>query len=100
MPAAGRSAANVMLDAIVAFEPGQLDSSIVDLALHRLAEVGGAYEVTVDDNGEDVAVAVDLSNLLGGTLVALQWLTYRLAEERATDPEVVVSDLRAFLSEE
>lgn len=100
MPAPGRSAANVLLDAVTAFDPEDPQPAPVELALQRLSEIDGAYEVTVDDDGDEVSVSLDLSNLLGGTLTAMHWLVAQVADAQRTSPEAVVSDLRAWLAGE
>jgi hypothetical protein len=99
MPEQGRQAAFVLLDALSGREPGGPDAgneAVMNLALRRLNEVG-AVTATMDDETEEVTV--DVSNLVGGTLVTLQWLVSALAERRGCDETVVVHDLRGFLSD-
>jgi hypothetical protein len=99
MPDAGRSAANVLLDAVIALDPDSPDSEPIELALKRLDEIPGAYDVTVDDDGTNLDVKVDLSNLLGGAVTAMQWLVSHVADAQGVSREEVVSDLRAWLAE-
>lgn len=99
MPAAGIESANVLLDAVIAVgagAPGEGgDATAVELALGRLDAIEGAYDITFHD---DVA-ALDLSNLLGGTLVVLGRLVTVAAEALHVSREEVVSDLRAWLED-
>ena len=98
MPQSGRSAINVLLDAVIALPDDGAGGEPINLALQRLADVDGAYEVTVNDDGSTLDVAVDLSNLVGGTLIALTWLVAQVADSHGVSREEVVSDLRAWLA--
>lgn len=95
IPTAGRESVNVILDAVVAHVPGDpRNVELMNLALARLAEVEGAYGVTVNDADE---VSLDLSNLVGGAMVAIARLVQMVAEAEGTSREEVVADLRAWL---
>lgn len=97
IPAAGRGVANVILDGVVAFDPeAGTDANVTatDLAVSRLAEVDDAYSVTLSDDDE---VSLDLSNVVGGAMVAMSRLVHLHAEATGSSPESVVADLRAWL---
>ncbi len=94
IPQPGREAANVVLDAITAHDPDAPSVDMVNLALSGLAEVEGAYTVTLDD---DDAVTLDLSNLVGGTMVAMSRLVQLVADAEGVSREEVISDLRQWL---
>lgn len=93
IPEPGRLAVHAMLDAISVYESGDgpSDTSLIDLALSRLAQIDDA--VVLRDE------SVDASNLVGGTMVGWYWLIRELADAREMDPLEVISDLRAFLDE-
>jgi hypothetical protein len=96
MPQAGRQAAHVILDAVSVYDPAMpAPMTVVDRAFHRLNEVD-AVGVRLTDDGE---VVVDASDLLGGTIVVVQWLVEALARERGEGREQVIADARGFLDE-
>lgn len=95
MPAAGREAVNVILDAVSAHAVDSDSVEAMNLALRRLSEIDGAYVVTL--NGED-EVSLDLSNLLGGTAVAMSRLIQLAAEGQGVSRDEIISDLRAWLA--
>lgn len=98
IPDPGRQAAHIILDAVVAYEPGlpgDVGTDSMNLALERFNRVG-AVSATMD---EDDHLTLDISNLAGGLIVATNWLVHRLAEARGTSPELVISDLRNFLDD-
>lgn len=64
------------------------------LALHRLADIEGAYRVTLSHEDE---VSLDLTNLLGGTMVAMSRLVQLVADEKGVSRAEVISDLRKWL---
>jgi len=92
------SAANVLLDAVVAYDEDRGESatneSAVKLALQRLAEID-AIEGYYDD--ETGAVHVRIDPLLGGVLPLLFALLTQLANERAVSREAVVNVVRQHL---
>jgi hypothetical protein len=90
----GYAAAGVLLDAIVAAGPGYTDHGPVDAALTRLHDLG-VVRVSMDD--ETDVIDIDASDLVGGTIVLLQWLVSNLAVARGVSEEVVVFTAREFL---
>lgn len=94
MPAAGLEAVNVILDAVTAYDVKGDKVEAVNLALRRLGEVEGAYRVTLNDEDE---VSLDLSNLVGGTAVAMSRLVQLAAEGQGVSREEIISDLRTWL---
>lgn len=95
IPAAGRESVNVILDAVTAHAIDDSDNlAAMNFALERLADVEGAYRVTLNDDDE---ASLDLSNLIGGTMVAISHLVQLLSEEKDVSREEVISDLREWL---
>lgn len=94
IPQPGRESANVILDAITAHDPDAPSLESMNLALSRLADVEDAYRVTV---GEDDDVSLDLSNLVGGAMVAMSRLVQLVSEADNVSREEVISDLREWL---
>lgn len=95
MPEAGRESANVILDAVSAFDVDRHDNSAaMDLAVQRLNDIDGAYRVLVNERDE---VTLDLSNLVGGSTVTIMRLVQLLAEATGVSREEVISDLREWL---
>jgi hypothetical protein len=95
IPEAGRQAANVILDAISAHAIDDDQRGVaMELALSSLAEVEGAYRVTLGDDDE---VSLDLTNLVGGTMVAMSRLVQLAAEGHKVSREEIISDLREWL---
>lgn len=84
----------MILDAITAHDPGAPSVDAINLALSRLSEVEDAYVVTIDD---DDAVTLDLSNVLGGAMVAMSRLVQLVSEATDVSREEVISDLREWL---
>lgn len=96
MPEPGRQAAHVLLDATSAFRPEDDDASIVDLALQRLGEAG-AVTATYDDVTDEATV--DVSDLVGATLVLLERLVTEVAREHGVSKGVVIADLRTHVDD-
>lgn len=94
IPRPGREAANVILDAITAHDPDAPSVDVMNLALARLGEVEDAYRVTMNDDDE---ATLDLSNLVGGTMVAMSRLVQLVSEAEGVSREEVISDLREWL---
>lgn len=95
MPEAGRGAANVLLDAVIANGVDGDSTAATNLAIQRLSEVEGAYRATITDEDE---VTLELSNLIGGTLVVMHRLIAIAADGQGVSREEIVSDLRAWLA--
>ena len=96
IPEVGRLAAHTILDAVAGYELGleeDANTNAMNLALTRLDEIGAVDATTSDDGG----LAVDVSNLVGGALVTVNYLVHQLAKARSVSPEVVVAGARAFL---
>ncbi|MEJ7846001.1 MAG: hypothetical protein WKF93_10180 [Acidimicrobiales bacterium] len=96
MPDPGRLAAHVLLDGVVAFDPGAESGGATDLALQRLMEVG-AVSATMDDADH---LDLDAEPLLGGTLVLLSFLVRQLSLYAEVDPLEVVAEARRFIDGE
>lgn len=87
-----RDAANVLLDALSAFDPeASGNNEAIKLALRRLEDVG-AITATYDDE-EDV-LTLDADPLLMGTLSLLVTLTELIAQDRSMDRRVLIHTLR------
>lgn len=92
-----RQAAHVLLDAISAWQDDATDdvnARTLNLATARLGEID-CVTATVDDNGD--LEAVDVSQLVGATLVLLRLLVGALAEAKQVDREVVVGIVRDYV---
>lgn len=98
IPEAGRQAAHILLDTVIAFddELGEDDanSAAMDLALQRLNDVD-AVTATIDD--ETDVVDMNITNLVGGAVVTMKLLAGVLAEAKGISIEEVVSTTRRFL---
>jgi len=97
IPEGGRQASYVLLDAVSTWDTTATDdtnSAAMHLALSRMNEVD-AYTATIDD---DARLSLDASNLLGGTIVSMNWLIEQLAQERNQSRHSVIADLREFLA--
>jgi hypothetical protein len=95
LPEEARRSADILLDTLLAYERATEDdkSPATRLALQRLTEAG-AVTATL---GADDSLTIDLSRLLAGTLVPMEWLTVALADSLGISTEQVVNHLRAFL---
>ena len=96
IPDAGRQAAHVLLDAVSAWSAEAdeaANENAINLAIERLAEIG-AVTATLDDQE---ALDVNVSNLVGGTLVTMTWLVRQLSLSAAVDQAEVIVNAREFL---
>jgi hypothetical protein len=96
MPEPGRQAAHVLLDATSVFRPEDADATIVDLALQRLGDAGAVSATFNDVTGE---ANVDVSDLVGATLVLLQRLVTEAAREHGVSKGEIIADLRAHVDD-
>ena len=100
MTDAARQAGHALLDAVVTPDLDSPDlptaGRVMNVAAQRLLEVG-AVEVGVDGSGDDVAVNVDLSALLGGCLILVSGLVDRVALAQGIPREQVVAETRQVL---
>jgi len=96
IPDAGRQAAHVLLDAVSAWSAEAdeaANENAINLAIERLNEIG-AVTATLDDQE---ALDVNVSNLVGGTLVTMTWLVRQLSLSAAVDQAEVIVNAREFL---
>jgi hypothetical protein len=98
MPEAGRQAAHVFLDAISGgiFTGQDVDTAAVDLAVARLNEIN-AVEATLDDADN---LTLDISDLVGGIVVAMGFLVNQVSLYADVDAQEVVIKTREFLDED
>lgn len=99
-PEPGRQAAHVLIDgASASLDYPRDGSDAANLAYQRLLQIEGGIVVKVDDPGpdEELDVQLDLSNLLGATLITIRRLAERLAEAEGRDVESVLVELREFV---
>lgn len=97
IPEPARLVAHVMADAVSALEPGsEKNNEAMDLALARLNQIDEAVVARVDDETGRLK-SLDISNLLGGALVSMNWLVTQLAEARGVDELDVIASLREAL---
>jgi len=95
-PNKGRLAAHVLLDAVSVARTW--DAAATDLAYRRLADIE-AFSVEVDDEpGGDLNVKVDLSDVLGASLITIDYLVEFVAKLRTgVTREQVIVELREYL---
>lgn len=98
-PEPGRQAAHVLLDAVSAAVHEDPSSAPVDLAYQRLMQIDGAVQVAVHNPGpgEPLAVRLDLSNLLGASLITIRILAERLAAAEGRDVADIIVETREFI---
>lgn len=98
MPEGGRQASYILLDAVSAWDTASshdTNNAAMILALSRMNDVD-AFTATLDGNDH---LSIDASNLLGGAIVAINWLIEQLAHERQQSRHSVIADLREFLDD-
>lgn len=101
IPEAGRRAANVLLDAVVAYDDqagDDVNGPAMNRALIAINEAGAVTAIIGEDDttGEEY-VNVDASDLLGGATVTLNWLIRGLAKATGESEEAVIFRARQFL---
>jgi hypothetical protein len=99
MPEPGRQAAHVLLDMVSAFDWDNPDdpanSDAMNLAFQRMNEVG-AVKATLNEADE---LDLDISDLIGGAAVSVNWLVLlaaELSDGELTSHDVIVR-LRDYL---
>jgi hypothetical protein len=95
LPEEARLAAHVLLDTVSAFdtqEEGRV--AAMDLAFQRINDIGA---VTTNINREAGEVNIDMSALLGGCVIPMQWLIGQLAVAAEMSKTEVIVMLRQFL---
>lgn len=100
IPEPGLQVAFALLDAVSAFESGKPDGvneAAMNMALARVDEVEDAVKAEFDPDTDHLSL--DLSNVLGGAMVTINWAVRLLAQERGVDPLVVVAEVRQRLEE-
>jgi hypothetical protein len=100
MPEAGRQAAHILLDTVIAFDAelggDPLNSDAMNLALQRLNDVNA---VTARFDTETYVLDSDVSPLAGGSAVTMMFLARQLALVLEISVEEVVANTRKFLDE-
>ncbi len=93
-----RRAGHVVLDAVVASDLGGDDAEAAEAALElvfsHLLEID-AIELLLDEEAQEFEL--DISPLIGGTLLVVRRLVAELAARDGVDEEVVVMSVRAAL---
>ena len=93
-----RRAGHIVLDAVVASDLGGDDADAADAALElvfeHLLEID-AIELLLDEETEELEL--DISPLIGGTLLVVRRLVAELAARDGVDEEEVVMSVRAAL---
>jgi hypothetical protein len=96
-----RLVAQAMLDVATANSVSsasqELNESMMLIALQRFDEIEGAYTVDIDDEGDDLTVTVNLSQMVAGAMIPLTHLVRQLAAARGVDEEVVIIELREYI---
>lgn len=98
-PEPGRQAAHVLLDAVSTAVHEAPSASAVDLAYQRLLQIDGAVQVAVQDAGPGgpLAVKLDLSHLVGASLITIRIFAERLAAAEGRDIADVIIEAREFI---
>jgi hypothetical protein len=95
-----RRAGHIVLDAVVASDLGGTDADKAEAALQlvfeNLLEID-AIELLLDEETEELEL--DISPLIGGTLLVVRRLVAELAARDGVDEEEVVMSVRAALDE-
>jgi hypothetical protein len=101
IPEPARSAAHVLIDAVMAYEVDEEDDdaniAAMDLALTRLGEI---HAVTVVRSDVDDSVEVDATNLAAPAVLSMMWLMDQLADATGSSREEIAAGLREFLDSE
>jgi hypothetical protein len=96
MPTPGREAAHILLDCLSVHNPLAPNPSFtVNLAYRRINEVQAVTASLTEMN----KVHVDMSHLLGGTLVTMNWLLESLAAASGHTRHDLIVEVRQFLDE-
>lgn len=74
-------------------------SAAADLAYQRITEIEGAIDVDINEGHDTTHVVVNLTNVLGASLVTIDWLARHLADATGQDVEEVIVELREYLDE-
>jgi hypothetical protein len=95
-PEKGRLAAHVLIDGVVASKSEY--EGAADLAYQRLNELD-TIPVHVDggDPEADLNIDIDLSNILGASLITISWLVEQLATETGRSRENILFALREYV---
>ncbi|TIC82735.1 hypothetical protein [Nocardioides sp. GY 10127] len=93
-----RRAGHIILDGVVASEglTGEAESDQMELVFGHLLEIE-AIELLLDEDTDELEL--DISPLMGGTLLVIRRLVAELAARDGVDPETVVMSVRAALDE-
>lgn len=94
IPEKGRQSAHVLIDAVSVASFGGADA--VELALQRLLDIG-AIEVTLGEDADGATADINLSDLLGGTMMVENWLIGQLAESRGLSRDDVIEEVRQYI---
>ena len=99
MPAAGRMAAHVLLDAVKVdyYLATDLGTAAINMVLEQVNAIDGAVRVSVAQPAENIEIEVDWSNVAGATVVLLCWFADRLAAVTGRDVHAVANEARAFI---
>ncbi len=93
----GRLAAHVLLDAVSVMREGGEEAEPSNLAYQRLVDIE-AFSVDVTENEDGTLLAnVELSQVLGATLVTIGWLAEELSAASGETRDEVILRLRDFL---
>jgi hypothetical protein len=90
-PETDRLVAHVFLDAVSAYDPDANDAvnvRSVDLTIQQLGEIEGAYVASIDENDD---IIMDVSDLVGGAMVTIQYLVRELATHGQSREEIVAN---------
>ena len=92
LPETGRQAAHTLID-VVSLCDDNPNTQLMNRAFARLSDLG-AIRARVPAHEP---AQVDLSRLMGGTVVAMKWRVSQPAAERGVDESEVLAGLREFI---
>lgn len=98
MEETAKQTARALIDLYAGFaasETQDAEDHALDTALMRLEEVG-AFTAEVDDDDDD-AVAIEITPLLIGSTITMQWLVAQLEKATGYSEAEIVFDLRLFI---
>ena len=99
MDESAKKTAQVLLDFYSGFdssEDADEEDLAFDTAITRLEEAG-AFSVEIDEEDDDDAVEIEITPLLIGSTVAVQWLIGQLSAATDYSEEEILFDLRHFI---
>lgn len=98
-PEAGRQVAHVLIDGVSAADHDNIDigSAAADLAYQRISDIPDGLPVNVTDTDDNTHIAIDLSNVLGASMITIDWLIKQLADSSGHSIDEIIVALREYV---